>query len=56
MSDIQESSKENIPELPDRARIIITIVIIIILQDLKNWQQPAVQQSEENTDWPSTNK
>lgn len=55
MSDIQESSKENISELPGRARIIIIIVIIIILQDFKNWQQPAVQQSEgdqseENTD------
>lgn len=45
MSDIQESSKENISELPDTARIII-IIIIIILQDFKNWQQPAVQQSE----------
>lgn len=37
MSDIQESSKENISELADRARIIT--IIVIILQDFKNWQQ-----------------
>lgn len=37
MSDIQESSKENISELADRARIIT--IIVIILQNFKNWQQ-----------------